>query len=137
MTTIDDFLATLEFLYGQEKGQNGGRRSSTRDACLSRLSPQPADRLGHQRSRRAQQIEQRLRKVIARTERVSSTVDRDSMVSEPSMSISVQPADLRQAVSVSEVARALDAPEITEYWKSAPYLLNFMRDYASETGDEG
>jgi hypothetical protein len=24
----------------------------------------------------------------------------------------------------------LDAPEITEYWKSAPYLLNFMRDYA-------
>lgn len=46
------------------------------------------------------------------------------------MSITVQPADLRQAASVSEVARALEAPEITEYWKSAPYLLNFMRDYA-------
>ena len=51
------------------------------------------------------QVEQRLRQVIVRTERVSSTVDRDSMVSEPSMSISVQPADLRQAVSISEVAR--------------------------------
>jgi len=67
---------------------------------------------------------------MARTERVSSTVDRDSMVSEPPAPISVEPTDLRQAAAVSEVARLLDAPEITEYWKSAPYLLNFMRDYA-------
>ena len=41
------------------------------------------------------------------------------------MSITVQPSDLQQAASVSGVARALDAPEIIEYWKSAPYLLNF------------
>lgn len=67
---------------------------------------------------------------MARTERVASTVNRNSMVAEPPMSIILQPADLRQAASVSDVARALEAPEITEYWKSAPYLLNFMRDYA-------
>ena len=73
---------------------------------------------------------QQLRQVIERTERVSSTVDRDLMVSEPPMPITIRPADLHQAAAVSQVARLLDAPEIIEYWKSAPYLLNFMRDYS-------
>ena len=75
-------------------------------------------------------VEQHLRKVMARTERVASTIDRNSMVDESSMIMAIQPTDLREAAAVSDVARALDAPEITEYWKSAPYLLNFMRDYA-------
>ncbi|MGL1180850.1 hypothetical protein ACSTLD_24250, partial [Vibrio parahaemolyticus] len=35
-----------------------------------------------------------------------------------------------QASAVSQVARTLDAPEIIEYWKSSPYLLNFMRHYS-------
>ena len=69
-------------------------------------------------------IEKRLRRVMARTERVTSTVERDSMMAEPPIAVSVAPADLAQAAAVSNVARALDAPEIIEYWKSAPYLLN-------------
>ncbi|WP_330450037.1 hypothetical protein [Paracoccus marcusii] len=68
--------------------------------------------------------------MIARTERVASTVDRDSMMSEPAITVSVAPADLAQASAVSQVARLLDAPEIIEYWKSSPYLLNFMRHYS-------
>ena len=125
----DDFLETLKFLYGREKGQDAAaalrREMSAFRGCLHGL-PKALSSAIEARA----QVEQRLRQVIVRTERVSSTVDRDSMVSEPCMSISVQPADLRQAVSVSEVARTLGTPEITEYWKSAPYLLNFMRDYA-------
>ena len=77
-----------------------------------------------------QTIEQRLRKVIVRTERVATTVERDSMMSEPAITVSVAPADLAQASALSHVARTLDAPEIIEYWKSAPYLLNFMRHYS-------
>lgn len=67
---------------------------------------------------------------MCRTERVSSTIDRDSMVCEPKMALTVHVDDLRQAMAVSGVARALEAPDVIEYWKSAPYLLNFMRDYA-------
>ena len=52
------------------------------------------------------------------------------MMSEPAVTVSVAPADLAQASAVSHVARTLDAPEIIEYWKSAPYLLNFMRHYS-------
>src|SRR3546814_13037004 len=52
------------------------------------------------------------------------------MVSEPPLDVRVDPGDLAPASAVSQVARALDAPEIVEYWKSAPYLLNFMRHYS-------
>ena len=124
-----DFLETLSFLYGRT---NGPQIAATLEGEMrqfrSFLHALPEARPAAIEARRG--VERHLRKVMARTERVASTVNRDSMVAEPPMSIIVQPADLRQAASVSDVARALEAPEITEYWKSAPYLLNFMRDYA-------
>lgn len=52
------------------------------------------------------------------------------MTSEPPITVSIAPADLAHASAVSLVARTLDAPEIIEYWKSSPYLLNFMRHYS-------
>lgn len=77
-------------------------------------------------------VEERLRKVMAGTERMASTIERDSKVTEPPMAITILSTDLRQAAAGSDLALAADAPEITEYWKSTPYLLNFMRDYALE-----
>ena len=124
-----DFLETLCFLYGREHGP----RIAATIKCEMRqfrafLHALPEARPEAIEARRG--VEHRLRKVMARTERVASTIDRNSMVDEPSMPMVIKPTDLREAAAVSEVARALDAPEITEYWKSAPYLLNFMRDYA-------
>lgn len=124
-----DFLETLSFLYGRT---NGPQIAATLEVEMRQfrgfLHALPEARPEAINARRS--VEQHLRKVMARTERVASTIDRDSMVGEPPMAITIQPTDLRQAAAVSDVARALDAPEITEYWKSAPYLLNFMRDYA-------
>ena len=124
-----DFLETLCFLYGRE---HGPRIAATLECEMrqfrSFLHALPAARQEAINARRG--VEHRLRKVMARTERVASTVDRNSMVDESSMTMAIRPSDLREAAAVSDVARALDAPEITEYWKSAPYLLNFMRDYA-------
>lgn len=124
-----DFLETLSFLYGRT---NGPQIAATLEGEMRQfrgfLHALPEARPAAIKARRG--VEQHLRKVMVRTERVASTIDRDSMVGEPSMAITVQPTDLRQAAAVSDVARALEAPEITEYWKSAPYLLNFMRDYA-------
>ena len=68
--------------------------------------------------------------IVVEGRRVSSTADRDSMVEEPRVLVTIEPEDLRQATAVAAVARVAEAPEIIEYWKSAPYLLNFMRDYA-------
>ena len=124
-----DFLETLSFLYGRE---HGSRIAATIECEMRQfrgfLHALPVGRPEAIEARRG--VEQHLRKVMARTERVASTKDRNSMVDESSMAMTIQPTDLREAAAVSDVARALDAPEITEYWKSAPYLLNFMRDYA-------
>jgi hypothetical protein len=125
----EDFFETLGFLYGRQKGPQicETLKKEMRDfrAFLHAL---PGSHAAAVKSRSA--IETNLRQVIARTERISSTVARDAMMAEIPMSISIQPGDLHQAVTASEIARILDAPEIIEYWKSSPYLLNFMRDYA-------
>lgn len=123
-----DFLETLSFLYGREKGPEvAGMLTREMRAFRGFLHGLPASHAAAVEARKT--IEQQLRRVIARTERVANTVERDSMMGEPPITVSVAPADLAQAVAVSNVARALDAPEIIEYWKSAPYLLNFMRHY--------
>ncbi|WFU16455.1 helicase-related protein [Bradyrhizobium sp. CB3481] len=124
-----DFLETLSFLYGRDKGPEiAGILAGEMRAFRGFLHGLPASHATAVNTRKA--IEQRLRQVIARTERVASTVDRDSMMGEPPITVSVAPVDLVQAAAVSGVARVLDAPEIIEYWKSAPYLLNFMRHYS-------
>ena len=124
-----EFLETLRFLYGWERGPEVAEELSRevdrfRRAMLSLPHSKETAR-EHKVS-----IEDRLRAVIARTERVASTRDRDSMVEEPNLAVGVAPEDLRSAAAVAGVARVADAPEFVEYWKSAPYLLNFMRDYA-------
>lgn len=124
-----DFLDTLSFLYGRSTGpkvaETLAREMREFRGFLHALPSARSDAIAVRKT-----VENRLRQVMARTERVGNTIERDSMVSEPRMTITVEAADLKQAAAVSDVARALDAPEITEYWKSAPYLLNFMRDYA-------
>ncbi|MEJ0069709.1 MAG: hypothetical protein WDO24_14365 [Pseudomonadota bacterium] len=123
-----DFLETLEFLYGREIGGDvAATLHSEMLAFRGFLHGLPGARLKAAETR--ERIEGRLKQVIARTERVSSTAERDSMVRECLIPVSVRAADLREAALVSAIARLLEAPEIIEYWKSAPYLLNFMRDY--------
>ena len=123
-----DFLETLSFLYGREKGPEvAATLAREMRAFRGLLHVLPQSHASAVETR--QTIERRLRHVIARTERVASTIERDSMMSEPPITVSIAPTDLAQASAVSQVARTLDAPEIIEYWKSSPYLLNFMRHY--------
>ena len=124
-----EFLETLSFLYGRRHGRAvaeelKGEIDRFRRAILS--LPEAKKEARERRS----SIERRMKAVIARTERVSSTRDRDAMVEEPYLAAGVEPEDLRSAADLAAVARVAEAPEIVEYWKSAPYLLNFMRDYA-------
>ncbi len=124
-----DFLETLSFLYGRERGPEvTATLAREMRAFRGLLHALPQSHASAVETR--QTIERRLRQVIARTERIASTVERDSMMSEPAIAVSVAPADLAQASAMSHVARSLDAPEIIEYWKSAPYLLSFMRHYS-------
>ncbi|WP_236201228.1 helicase-related protein [Pseudomonas pseudonitroreducens] len=132
----DDFLETLTFLFGQARGREMvSALDQEMRAFRTALHGLPAAR-GKAMAQKAK-VETTLKQVMCRTERVSSTIDRDSMVCEPQMDLTVHVDDLRQAMAVSGVARALEAPDVIEYWKSAPYLLNFMRDYALKRAMKG
>ena len=68
---------------------------------------------------------------MARTERLASSQSRGGMLlDEPRGEGSLQGADIRAFLGSQRIAEALGQGDIIEYWKSAPYLFNFMDDYA-------
>lgn len=76
------------------------------------------------------EVESILRKVMVRTERLTVTVKRDGMVrSIEGVNAPLERSDVRSYLAMQKVARAVGYGDITEFWKSAPYLLNFMKDY--------
>ena len=124
-----EFIETLQFLFGDKLGPKVAEEL-TREIDQFRRAMLSLPKAKEEAGKHRRSIEERLRGVVARTERVASTRDRDAMVEEPCLTVSVEPEDLRSAAAVAAVARIANAPDIVEYWKSAPYLLNFMRDYA-------
>ena len=72
-------------------------------------------------------IENRLKRVMVRTERVSQSIDRSAMVSDrQGQQGNVDPDDVSTFKGLDRIASALKAADTVEYWKSAPYLLNMM-----------
>jgi hypothetical protein len=66
---------------------------------------------------------------MARTERLAATPDRDGMLSEHDQVVSVLPTDLQAYMRFGDLAEAVEQNEPTEFWKSGPYLVNFMEGY--------
>ena len=80
--------------------------------------------------KRRKRVEGGLRRVMSRTERLSVTEEKDGMLVERSMEgTRLQSSDLRSYLAIDKISRLLGAGDALEYWKSAPYLLNFMESY--------
>lgn len=123
-----DFLDVLEFLFGTEDGKRR-RDEIAREMRRFRQAMQ-ALRAGFDTARGLRKgIEGRLRRVIARTERVDETADRDAMIHEVRHELDLTAADLIEARAIAAVAAAAGAPGTVEYWKSSPWLLNLMHGY--------
>lgn len=76
-----------------------------------------------------QDIGTELNGVMARTERLTATPNRDGMLHELDIAVAMKPLDLRAYRRLGDPAEAVDHHEPMEYWKSAPYLINFMERY--------
>ena len=64
---------------------------------------------------------------MSRTERLSSTPDRDGMLVErPLPGVELAAQDLRSWRTFDDVARRIDRHDVFEYWRSTPYPLNLM-----------
>ncbi|WP_164759152.1 helicase-related protein [Mesorhizobium sp. M6A.T.Ce.TU.002.03.1.1] len=68
-----------------------------------------------------------LGKIMCRTERTRAVAN--AMVSEEARSVSPSASDLSGAMAARRIARRLQTRDPVEYWKSAPFFLDFMRDY--------
>lgn len=76
------------------------------------------------------ELERLLRGVMVRTERLAIHAERNGMLVQKEMpELSLEAADVRQYLGLQRIAKRLQHGEMLEYWKSAPYLLNFMEHY--------
>jgi len=121
-----DFLNTLRFLFESDAAVEEIKREiqAFRQALYLLGSDDGSDI-----SRPRDHLQSRLRRVMSRTERVSMTRSQDAMLHEAREKPSLQTRDLHEAVLADRVASSVGARDIIEYWKSSPYLINFLRRY--------
>lgn len=74
-------------------------------------------------------IEKRLRRVMCRTERVGATAGLDAMVRERAVPVQLAPEDVLEFRSIDRLSTAVGSGDPIEFWRSSPYLLNFMKEY--------
>ena len=122
-----DFLRTVSFLINDHS-----KTDALEQLIRSYRSELYALADGHETQLRMmkQQLEEQLRQIMVRTERLALTADRDGMlVHEPSPGVRLEVSDLAGYVALQRVADNLGTGQMLDYWKSAPYLLNFMDNY--------
>lgn len=122
-----DFLGTLRFLFNDqariERVEHLIQEFRRELFRLGGHGPQQILDIKHA-------LEQELRRVMVRTERLAVSEDRNGMLREiPHDDVAVEPRDLTAYLGLQRMARVLDQPEVLEYWKASPYVLNFMEEY--------
>ena len=126
----EDFLATTRFLLGDDDArvEELQQQLSRFGAALRRAAAGEPDQVERvEREKRA--VEDSLRGVMARTERVAASDDRDAMVAEDRRTTPVSAIDVRQYLAADALSRAVRGPDPMPFWKSAPYLAHFMHGY--------
>jgi len=119
-----DFLETLRFLTGSANAVSELEKD-LREFRRTLFGGTTIDSPTAMRDR----IRDRLLDVMVRTERVGSTTALDAMVESVPTITDVQPDDLREAVVTGRIAQAVNSHDPTDYWKSAPFALEFMKEY--------
>jgi hypothetical protein len=121
-----DFLDTIQFLEKKKPEEIQGILKEFRQE-LFRCHDGEFGKLVKIKSR----LEKRLRKVISRKERIAGSVTNDDMLTDRSVERFpvLTTKDVQHYLVLQKIARFLEQGDMIEYWKSAPYLLNFMDGY--------
>ena len=127
-----DFLRTVEFLQGPE-GSVASLEKSLRQfraalplaASVDETAAEALDRLSKHRD----SVQSELLRVMSRTERRGRESGGDPMLEIADNAVELSVEDVEAYLGAREVAAAVDAPGVMEYWKSTPYLLSFMDNY--------
>ena len=121
-----DFIQTVRFLYGDEKKTARFREQMQQyRKGLFRYDVESRDAIVRAR----QAVEASLKQVMVRTERLACTPDRGGMLVTHESRLPICAEDLEHYLAVQRVATSVAYGDTMEYWKSAPYVFNFMEDY--------
>ena len=123
----EDFIRTIGFLFNSEKKT---KQFENKLDIFRRELFTVGERRFEDLRKIKEELEKDLRKVMIRTERLAYTTDRQGMVEEKKQvfcDVSVE--DLETFAVIDKLAQELGTHDMVEYWKSAPYLLNFMDEY--------
>ncbi|WP_041795460.1 helicase C-terminal domain-containing protein [Modestobacter italicus] len=114
-----DFMTTLEFLSANDEAWLASVRGALAQHRGQLLAGQDVRQV-------ANELRKLLLQFMCRTER--PTVDGARIeVSTPATGVTA--ADLVDYVGLRDLARAVDGQVQVEYWKSAPYFVNFLEGY--------
>lgn len=119
-----DFVDTLGFLMDNDaKTQHMKRLLAEYGRACARVVPSGAEPL----RRVKREVENELRQVMCRTEKLAVTQDRSGMLRESGGARpQVGTKHIRSYEEIRRIAGALGHSDVLEYWKASPYLLNFM-----------
>ncbi|MEX2374166.1 MAG: DEAD/DEAH box helicase [Dehalococcoidia bacterium] len=120
----EDFIRVLEFLF-EDRAKVARLKENLRVYRRGLYDREDDLELGSAKKA----LEQLLRSVMVRTERVGRTAERDAMLESRCEEAVLSSGDLGHALLLSEVARHVGASDTIEFWKSAPHLLHFMKEY--------
>lgn len=118
-----NFLQTVDFLAGPDRAD-----TVQRGLADLRRGLMTGDRDLARQARTTVQSE--LGRVIVRTERLAATPDRDGMLAEGTLpGLALAERDLHDYRVLTRIAAALGQPDMMEYWRSSPYVLELMDGY--------
>jgi hypothetical protein len=127
-----DFLKTISFLVSNENAASDVDKTLRE---FRRSLYQLAEGDGQQVEKHRSALESQLRDVMVRTERMAVSTNRDAMLKEVRSSVPVTIEDIEAFLETGHLINWLESvngaqlTDQTEYWKSAPFLLNFMEQY--------
>lgn len=132
----EDFLALVRFLENGTSVECAATLNEYRCALPAVTTPDGLERLRKAKAA----LQDRLRKVIARTERLATATQRGGMLQDaPPAKATLRAVDVNAFLGAQTISARLEQGDVVEYWKSAPYLFNFMDSYALKEAflDEG
>lgn len=74
------------------------------------------------------EIEELLKNVIVRNERVKYTKNNDAMIKDQDDSLKLEKREIKQFLALNKLTEKMKIHSSIEYWKSSPYLISFMEN---------
>lgn len=127
-----DFLKTLAFLANGNHAIVDAIQLDLRQLRVDMFTSGGTD-VNTQLAQTRNRLQTNLMRLMCRTERVGLTAQHDAMLAEAPLDAELAAADLEQLRVLGKIGDVLNARGLVEYWKSSPYLLNFMKGYQIKT----